>query len=189
MSKALGELAISDWARETTGVAISLRFANVIGLGARGLVPYLVSHALKYPEGSVPAQCRGNGSVPRDYIPVTYAAKALVACLDIELAPGTHLAMNVGTGSPITNGWVAQVVCRVLRERGITLRIDFSNPLNCSESRQVVLKTDSLFRRTGLTPAPVEQIEGAIEDAVDALLADDRCRAEPLSQGGRELQV
>jgi nucleoside-diphosphate-sugar epimerase len=166
-SKVLCELAISDWVQETGSTAISFRFGNVVGPGARGLIPYLVNHACRFPDGSEPAQCRGSGCVLRDYVPVTHAAKALMTGLKIQLPSGTHVALNVGTGKPVTNGWVARVVTRQLSLKGYKLHIDFANPLIESESRQVVLKSEKLTELTGLIPPSLEEVESAIEQAVD----------------------
>ena len=42
ISKAAGEIACGEWVKHTDGVAVSLRFGNVIGRRCRGLVAYLV---------------------------------------------------------------------------------------------------------------------------------------------------
>ena len=67
VSKLMGEVICSEWAEKRGTNAVALRFGNIVGAGCRGLIPYLVSHALKFPDGDVVAQLRGEGRLIRDY--------------------------------------------------------------------------------------------------------------------------
>jgi UDP-glucose 4-epimerase len=166
MSKAMGELICGDWARETGGVAVMFRFGNVIGRNCRGLIPYLVNHAKKYPDGSVPAQARGQGQIVRDYVPVNYTIKILMMAMEAEFAPGTALALNIGTGRPMTNGEVGAIAQRILLQEGYALNINWNHPIPQGESKCVILDMEKTVATFGV-PVPTEdEVLETIEMAV-----------------------
>jgi nucleoside-diphosphate-sugar epimerase len=164
MSKAAAELACADWARHTGGVAISLRFGNVVGSRCRGLVAYLVSHALANPSGEEPAQLRGGGGVVRDYVSIRYAASVIKAATEMTLPTGSSAIFNVGSGRGMTNRFVAEIVRRVLAAHGFKLRIDFAPSVAPGEAWRLVMDPDRTARKLGL-PAPTEdEVVAAIEE-------------------------
>jgi nucleoside-diphosphate-sugar epimerase len=139
MSKAAGELICRDWAREKGRVAVTLRFGNVVGEGCRGLIPYLVRHAVCHRDQAVSAQMRGEGEILRDYVPVSFVAEMMKVIAQRQWPSGAFAAFNLGTGESTTNGYVAAMVQRILRSRGYPLQIDFSNPLMAGEAQAAVL--------------------------------------------------
>lgn len=165
MTKLLGEMICAEWARKTGSAAVCLRFGNVVGAGCRGLIPYLVNHALQHPDGSVPARGRGGGRVVRDYVPVRYAVDVLAAALAADWKAGAAAALNVGTGRHLTNREVASVAQRVLRRHGYVLTIDWRNPLAPGEARAVVLDMTGTTRRLGLPAPGLDEVVEAIEEA------------------------
>lgn len=166
MTKALGELICREWARRTGNAAVTLRLGNVVGKRCRGLVPYLVMHAQKYPEGFVPARLRGRGFIVRDYVPVSYVIQVIQAAMEKPLPSGSCATFNVGTGRGTTNRVVASVVQAVLERRGYRLHIDFDTPIGNQEARRVVLNSVTTEREFDL-PAPTpDDVVLAIEEAV-----------------------
>jgi nucleoside-diphosphate-sugar epimerase len=166
MSKAAAELVCADWARETGRAAISFRFGNVIGPRCRGLIPYLVDHARRHPDGEVPAAMRGRGRLLRDYIPVSYIVRLLRAAAALRWPAGTAEAFNIGTGRGTTNGAVARRVAQILRRYGYRLRVDMSHPIAPGESRHVVLDMRRTVRRFEVPPPTPAEVDEAIEAAV-----------------------
>jgi len=163
MTKAMGELACEQWAREHSRAAVAFRFGNVVGPRCRGLIPYLVRHALAHPDGDLPARCRGKGRIVRDYVPVRDVARVLARALRTHWSPGSFAAFNVGTGRGMSNGEVAEVVQAVLARQGYRLRIDWTSPLEHGEARRVVLDVDRTVRRFDLEPASRDAVVRAIE--------------------------
>jgi nucleoside-diphosphate-sugar epimerase len=166
MSKATGELACADWARETGGTAMMFRLGNVIGPRCRGLIPHLVRHARNHPAGTVPVRMRGEGQITRDYVPVQHVAEIFKRASMREWPGGVAHAFNIGTGRGMTNGEVAQIVADVLHAEGFELRIDPTAPLEAGEAEHVVLdigKTTSAF---DLDAPSVESVHSAISAAV-----------------------
>jgi nucleoside-diphosphate-sugar epimerase len=170
MSKAAGELVCRDWARETGGVAVRLRFGNVIGPRCRGLIPYLVAHARRHPDGAVPASLRGNGRIVRDYVPVEHVVGIVQAALVHDYAPGASPVYNVGSGRGLSNREVAGIVKRVLAEEGLALRMNFGNPVAPGEARRAVLDVRATTRAFGRKPPRPGDVVDAIERAVRAWL-------------------
>jgi len=164
MSKAAAELACADWVRHSGGTAICLRFGNVVGSRCRGLVAYLVSHALAHPDGEEPAQLRGGGVVVRDYVPIRYAASVIKAATQISLAAGSSVIFNVGSGRGMTNRSVSEIVRRVLAAHGFKLAIEFSRPVAPGEARRLVMDTDTTARTLGLPAPPEDEVVAAIEE-------------------------
>jgi nucleoside-diphosphate-sugar epimerase len=164
MSKAMAELLCAEWAAATGNVAIALRFGNVIGPRCHGLIPYLVGHARRNPAGEVAAQCRGGGKIVRDYLPIRYLVAILMRAFDLPWRNGQAHAFNVGAGRGMTNRAVADVVARVLEQRGLTLTVDWSNPSPDAEASAVVLDTSETQRRFDLAAPEAEEIVAAIEE-------------------------
>jgi nucleoside-diphosphate-sugar epimerase len=170
MSKAMSELVCHEWAQATGGSAMAFRFGNVVGRRCRGLIAYLVNHARRYPEAEVPAQCRGNGRIVRDYVPVGYVVETLIAAMNVACTPGSLAQFNIGTGRGMTNRQVAGVVAGTLKRRGYKLRINWDAPIAPGEPRAVVLDTRSTYRRFGLRVPRADDVAGAIEDAAASYL-------------------
>jgi nucleoside-diphosphate-sugar epimerase len=169
-SKAFAELVCRDWASSTGGTVVILRLGNVVGPGCRGLIPFLVRHALRHPSGDIAAECRGGGAVIRDYVPVSYVVGAMIAALNLPLESGVVATFNVGTGRPLANRDVAVVVQRVLRQQGYDLRVSWDHPLLPGEATAVVLNVDKTVQTLGL-PLPVpEATVAAIEEATRSWL-------------------
>jgi UDP-glucose 4-epimerase len=164
MSKAAAELACADWVRHTDGTAVCLRFGNVVGSRCRGLVSYLVSHALAYPDGEEPAQLRGGGGVVRDYVSIRYVATVIKAATEMTIPAGSSVTFNVGSGRGMTNRFVAEIVRRVLAAHGFKLRIEFAPSVAPGEAWRLVMDTERTARKLGL-PAPAEdEVVAAIEE-------------------------
>ena len=173
MSKAASELVCSDWARVSEGSAAGFRFGNVTGARCRGFIPALVAHARRYPDGEVPIQCRGEGKIVRDLVPVQYVVRILEAALAMSWKPGSYEAFNVGTGRPMTNGEVGAAVARRLRRKGYRLKCNWNNPIAACESQCIVLDMRKTVRKFGLEVPTHEDVEQAIEEAVDSYLECD----------------
>jgi nucleoside-diphosphate-sugar epimerase len=171
MSKAAGELACAEWARQAGRVAVSLRIGNVVGTGCRGLIRYLVEHALAYPHGDVPAQLRSGGALARDYVPVDHVARAIQRAVDMPSKPGSVLTFNVGSGRGLTNRAVAEVVQRVVANHGLTLRMTFDLPRGRGEVTRVVLDSASSNDELGLAGPTEDDVIAAIEKAASSHLA------------------
>lgn len=166
MSKAFAEMIGHDWARQTGNVFIDFRFGNVVGRNCRGLIPYLVNHALNHPGGSPPAQLRAGGKVMRDYVPVDYVISLLVAAMKTAWSPGSSHSFNVGTGRITTNGDVARIVQKTLRKRGHELNFVFDSPLLPGESQRVILDMKSTVRKLGVPVPSRREVIQAIEEGV-----------------------
>jgi UDP-glucose 4-epimerase len=164
ISKAAAEIACREWAWQTGGTVVNLRFGNVIGKRCRGLIAYLVEHALENPDGRRVAQLRGDGALVRDYVPVGYAAEVILRAAEMDLPPGTSVAFNVGSGRAMTNRAVASIVQRVLRRHGLELTIDFSLPAEPGEAARLVLDTTETTRKLHLPPPSEDEVIGAIEE-------------------------
>jgi UDP-arabinose 4-epimerase len=171
VSKVAAEIACRDWAAETGGSAVSLRFGNVIGKGCRGLIPYLVEHALRHPDGRQPAELRGDGSLLRDYVPIGHVTQAIMRAADLRVPPGRSIAFNVGSGRGLSNRAVATTVQRAVRRVGLNLTCDFNLPPAPGESLRLILDTTSTTRRLGLLPPTADEVIEAIEDAVRHCIA------------------
>jgi len=170
MSKAAAEMVGRDWARETRNISLHFRFGNVVGPNCRGLIPYLVRHALQYPDGSVPARLRAGGRVQRDYVPVQHLIEVMISAMRAEWRPGTDEAFNIGTGRITTNGDVARIVQRVLRERGYKLDLRFDDPLLPGESKHVVLDVSKTTKKLGVPVPSRKAVVQAIEEGVSSQL-------------------
>jgi UDP-glucuronate 4-epimerase len=165
MSKACAEIVGRDWARERGGAFVSVRLGNVVGTGCRGLIPYLVRHALRFPGGERPAELRGAGRLLRDYVPVEYVVALLLAAMDRRWPDGAAPLLNAGCGRGLTNADVTTVVARVLRGRGLELRPDFDHPIAPGEAERIVLGMTTTVRALGLAPPAADDVVASIEAA------------------------
>jgi nucleoside-diphosphate-sugar epimerase len=170
-SKAAAEMVCREWSRETHGVALVFRLGNVVGAGCRGLIPYLVAHALRHPGGERPARIRGGGALVRDYVPVRHTAAVLLAAAGAPFAPGAFEVFNVGTGRPLTNGEVTAQVRGILERHGLKLRVESDAPPVPGEAREVVLDPEDTYARFGVAPPRPGDVDRAVEEAVLHLLA------------------
>ena len=165
VSKAMGELACEQWAKERGTSAVALRFGNVIGAGCRGLIPFLVTHALAHPGGSRPARLRGQGRILRDYVPLEHVIACMLRAGEIPLAEGGFEVFNIGGGQGMSNREVANVVAATLAERGLELRLDFDNPIAAGESACVVLDVQRTCQVLGLERPDSEAVLASIRAA------------------------
>jgi nucleoside-diphosphate-sugar epimerase len=170
MSKMNGEMLVQEWAVENSLSAVNLRFGNVIGPGCRGLIPYLVAHATRYPNAERPARLRGRGALVRDYVPVGYVVRVLRAAAKMPLKPGTAAVLNVGTGRGTTNREVAEFVCELLADEGLRLEVIYDDEPGRGESTIVVLDMASTVELTGLEPPEPDEVRASICDSVHAHL-------------------
>lgn len=165
-SKMTGEMIIADWARQTGNRAVAFRFGNVIGARCRGLIPYLVHHALRPPKGDVPAQMRGHGRIIRDYVPVGHLVQVIAKASTMRWKPGSFHVFNIGSGQGLTNGEVARRVQRILRKHGYKLAINMKNPIANGEAHTAVLQLRETDRTFGLRKPSARDVDTAIEQAV-----------------------
>lgn len=170
ITKAAAELACSDWARQTGGAAISFRLGNIIGAGCRGFIPYLVRHAMAYPDGAVPAPIRGEGNVVRDYTPVEYVVELFRRAAQKPWPAGTAAAFNIGTGRGLTNAQVAAMVAEILAGLGYRLRFEPTLPLEPGEAWYVVLDMDETVRVFDAPVPTPEQVRETVAAAVRSAL-------------------
>jgi UDP-glucose 4-epimerase len=171
VSKLFGEMVCEEWCREGFGAAVVFRFGNVIGPHCRGLIPFLVQHALSHPGGAIEAQCRGRGLILRDYVPVQHIVQLLWAAACRVWEPGTFRVFNAGTGRGMTNGQVGNIVMRVLGEQGYRLNISWDAPLGPGESSSIVLGVDETSETFGIPPPNQDAVVASIEAAVISWLA------------------
>jgi nucleoside-diphosphate-sugar epimerase len=171
-TKALGEMILADWCRTEQHSAVALRFGNVVGRRCRGFIPFLVRHALKYPEGQVTASCREGGNIQRDYVPVEYIVSLLFASALRKWKPGTFTALNAGTGRGMTNGEVAEIVTRVLRTKGFQLNLSWEAPLEPGESKCIILDMRRTEKVLGLTVPSRDAVVAAIEEGTLSYLSE-----------------
>ena len=177
ISKAAAELACAEWARQTGGIAVSLRFGNVVGRRCRGLIAYLVNHAVAHPDADQPAQLRGNGAVVRDYVPVRYVASVIQRAAQVAVPNGSSLMLNVGSGRGLTNRTVATIVQRVLASRGVKLTMVFSRSVAPGEAWHLVLNTAATNRKLELPSPTDDEVVAAIEEAT----VDYLCRGPQMN--------
>ena len=106
-TKVTQEQLASVWARETGGVATSLRLHNVYGPGMPRSTPYAGVAAIFWSAAAkgVPAQVFEDGGQRRDFIHVDDVAGAFVAAVGRDQP--SHAAYNIGSGVVHTIGDVA----------------------------------------------------------------------------------
>ncbi|NNC77123.1 MAG: NAD(P)-dependent oxidoreductase [Woeseiaceae bacterium] len=164
-SKVMGELVCASWAAENESRSVILRFGNIVGPGCRGLIPYLVDHGVKNPEGELAAQLRGNGRIVRDYLPVEYAIDSIMNAAALPLDAGQAVVFNVGSGRGISNREVAEFVAEIMRNRGFRMNLDFDNPLPFGESDSVVLEVSDTRERLDVAIPSLNDIYASIEQS------------------------
>ena len=106
-TKVAQEHLAASWARETGGVAVSLRFHNVYGPGMPRDTPYagVAARFLTCLDHGEPPQVFEDGRQRRDFVHVSDVAGAVRAALGHD-DPGHH-AYNVGSGTVTTIGGMA----------------------------------------------------------------------------------
>ena len=109
-TKVAQEHLAGSWARETDGVAVSLRFHNVYGPGMPRDTPYagVAARFLSSLDRGEAPQVFEDGGQRRDFVHVSDVARAVVAAVGYE-RPGHH-AYNVGSGTVTTIGGMAMAL-------------------------------------------------------------------------------
>ncbi|MFJ2034058.1 NAD-dependent epimerase/dehydratase family protein [Streptosporangium sp. NPDC087985] len=115
-TKLAQEHLAANWARETGGTAVALRYHNVYGPGMPRDTPYsgvaaIFRSALE--AGRAP-QVFEDGGQRRDFVHVRDVAQANLVALDSGMG-GTLVAYNIASGEPHTVGEMAQALAA---ERG-----------------------------------------------------------------------
>ncbi len=114
-TKAQGEYLAAAWCRETEGSVAALRFHNVYGPGMPRNTPYAGVASLF-------ASAIGRGEAPRvfedggqrrNFVHVDDVAAAVVASLEVDLAPGVT-PLNIGSPDVTTVGRMAEVLSEEL---------------------------------------------------------------------------
>jgi nucleoside-diphosphate-sugar epimerase len=149
---------------------VNLRFGNVVGIGCRGLIPYLVAHAIRYPGAERPARLRGRGALVRDYVPVGYVARLLIAAARMPLEPGSAVSINVGAGRGTTSREIAEFVSSLLAAEGLRLEAVYDDEPGRGESRIVVFDMAGTVELTGLEPPGPDEVRASIRESVYAHL-------------------
>jgi nucleoside-diphosphate-sugar epimerase len=170
ISKLMGEAVCSQWADERGTGVVALRLGNVVGPRCRGLIPYLVAHAIRHPDGSVAARMRGAGRIVRDYVTVDCVVDALLKSAELPLEAGRVVTINVGSGRGMSNGEVAGLVSGVLERSGYALRVEFDDLPGLGESAAVVLDVEPMSGVLGVLAPDRETLERSIEHATLAHL-------------------
>jgi nucleoside-diphosphate-sugar epimerase len=161
-SKAMTEKALEQWARQEGSEGVVLRIGNAVGPGCKGLIPYLVRHAVQWPEGDVPARMRGGGKIFRDYVPIERLVEVVRGAMGADLPAGSTAIFNVGAGRVMSNGEVAKVVVEWLSTQGYKLRIEYSPEPDPSEAPYCRLVTETTERTFGIDPLTQDDINEAI---------------------------
>jgi len=164
-SKAAAEMAGKVWAGERGGIFMAFRFGNVIGPGCRGLIPYLVQHAVKYPQAQSTAQLRGGGRLVRDYVPVRHVVEVMEAAAKVEFEAGVFAVYNIGTARSLTNREVAEQVREVLAKSGFPLEINYENPTAPGEALSVTLDVSRTVETFGIAAPSETEVVAAIHSA------------------------
>jgi len=166
ISKMSGEMMVRDWARESNRSAVIFRFGNVVGSKCRGLIPYLINHVQRYPEGGVVARLRGNGRLVRDYVPVDYVVRVLTAAARIDWPAQPDVALNLGSGLAMTNRDVTEIVQQIAREQGFRLDVSFDDPPGHGEANEIVLDMEETVKLLGIAPPGAAEIRRVIAETV-----------------------
>ena len=182
-SKAAAEMAGKEWAHERGGTFLAFRFGNVIGQGCRGLIPYLVQHAVNHPQGQ-PAQLRGGGRLLRDYVPVQHVVRIMEAAAQAEFASGVSAAYNIGTARSLSNREVAEQVRGLLAKRGFVLEINYENPPAPGEALSVTLDVTRTEETFGIKAPDEGEVHAAIDSAASYWLEKALEGSKKQSVGG-----
>jgi nucleoside-diphosphate-sugar epimerase len=156
------EKVIEQWARNGGGVGVILRFGNVVGTGCAGLIPYLVRHAVRHPDGEVPAKMRGGGRIARDYVPVEYVVRVVKLSLEADFPEGSAPVFNVGSGRTMTNGDIAGILKEWLAPQGYRLNVVFQPDPEPGEAMGSKLRTELTESKFGLNPPSTEEVRSAV---------------------------
>ncbi|MFE0156801.1 NAD-dependent epimerase/dehydratase family protein [Nonomuraea sp. NPDC059007] len=108
-SKLAQEHLAANWARQTGGTAVALRYHNVYGPRMPRDTPYAGVAAIFRSEleaGRAPRVFEDGGQL-RDFVHVRDVARANLAALDTPPPPGTLTAYNIASGTPHTVGQMA----------------------------------------------------------------------------------
>jgi UDP-glucose 4-epimerase len=185
ISKASAELIGQEWVTGRPGVFLAFRFGNVIGPGCRGLIPYLVQHAIENRGTRFPAQLRGGGRILRDYVPIQHVLDVMQAAAKSEFRAGTAAAYNIGTARALTNREVAERVREMMQSRGIPLEINYENPVALGESLSVTLDIRRTVDDFGIVPPSEADVIRAIDEATLSYL-DAAHLASRVASPGRQ---
>ena len=170
LSKVVGERILDEWASrepDSRPSAVSLRLGNVIGRGCRGLIAHLVRHAVQHPRGERIMEMRGGGKLLRDYVPIDYVTQIIEGAALRDWTPGRLHIYNVGSGRPMTNGAVAELVTGWLREQGLLLNIRFLDQAGPGETLASALDVAETERQFGIEPPPTDAVERAILEGAE----------------------
>ena len=182
LSKAATEKVLEQWARESGSVAVLLRLGNVVGANCGGLIPYLVRHATKYPDGNVAAAMRGGGKIARDYVPVDFVTRVMQLALQSNFEPGTSTVFNVGAGRTMTNGDIADILREWLAPIGYRLRVEFQPNPEHGESMCSRLQTDVTESRFNFIPPSVDEVRQAVRAGAKSYLEQFQAAAAVAGQ-------
>ncbi len=177
-SKATSEVLCRLACHEHGSAAVAFRLANVIGEGCRGLIGHLVDHACRYPDGVEPVRLRGAGRMVRDFIPVRYVVRSIVAALSREWDPGLRV-FNVASGFAMTNSEVFEVVRAALTRQGLTIRPHWGPSPVYGEAQHIVLDPESGIEGQDFAPPTEREIVQCIEASVDAGVERHRATMVP----------
>ncbi|MFI6908763.1 NAD-dependent epimerase/dehydratase family protein [Nonomuraea sp. NPDC050394] len=111
-SKLAQEHLAANWARETGGTAVALRYHNVYGPRMPRDTPYAGVAAIFRSEleaGRAPRVFEDGGQL-RDFVHVRDVARANLAALRTPPPPGTPAAYNIASGAPHTIGQMARAL-------------------------------------------------------------------------------
>jgi nucleoside-diphosphate-sugar epimerase len=122
---ACSKLNSENWLRwfqkKNGGCYLALRFCGFIEGG--GLVDYIINQALCDEQ----IELFANGSVSRDYLPVSDGIDAIVAALNYTGYVG-FLPINIGSGQAFTSLELAKIICSELKSSSRIKLIDASAP-------------------------------------------------------------
>ncbi len=171
LSRTSCESLAVNWAAESGNTAIVLRIGNVIGKGCGGLIPYLVNHAVRYPDGDPPALLRGKGRIIRDYVPVSHVVRVMRLAANHDWRNVTQKFFNVGTSRGTSNGEIGAIVTRILATEGYKLQIQFTPEPGPGEARQAILDVNETTETFGVTAPAVDAVHQAVSEGVFHRLA------------------
>lgn len=176
--KAMSELLLRQHCSGSGATGVVLRFGNIVGPGCKGLIALLIRHALSHPGGAEPVRMRGGGRVLRDYVPIGYTVAVLRRSLELAVKSGAVVTYNLGSGHPLTNRHVAEVVAEWLLRRGYQLNVAFDPELGAGEAWSSVLRVERTARTFGVPSPSPEQVRQAIVAGAESVF-------EAFRSGGR----
>lgn len=167
LSKSALESLVGLWAIETGKSSVCLRLGNVVGPGCGGLIPYLVNHAVRNPDGQKHASMRGGGKIRRDYVPVEYVVSVMLAAANAQWEPGVREIYNVGTGLSRTNGDIAQLVREFVEKKGLKLNIDYRPDPATHEAHVSQLDVSDTTKKFGIQPPNLTEIDASLAASIE----------------------